>query len=275
MKIGFVCTNYNNTKFTRDAVRSLIANRNHDIKIVIVDNNSDTQNIAELLDIQVEFPGIKVIFNEENSGYFKGLNIGIRYLLDNHSPIDFMAVGNNDLTFSENFVDSIQARIDVFENYPVVCPDVVTVDGVHQNPHVIQRVGKIREFIYDLYFANYYLGLAIKWLARLTNLVTDRSDEESWETAQTIYQGHGSCYLLGPLFFLNFKELWAPTFLMGEEFFLSKQVTDAGMQIYYEPGITLTHHWHATMDALPNRKIWEISRQSHKIYRKYVKIINR
>lgn len=272
MKIGFVCTNYNNTQFTRAAVSSLLANRGHDLQIVIVDNKSNPQSVAELLQVQADFPGVHVIFNQENSGYFKGLNVGIRYLLQNAPSVQHMIVGNNDLTFASGFIDSVEAAARVFDTYPVVCPDVVTVDGIHQNPHVIHRVGKIREFMYDLYFSNYYLGLAIKWLARKSSSFTDRSDEESWETAQTIYQGHGSCYLLGPLFFAKFKELWAPTFLMGEEFFLSKQVTDAGMQIYYEPAITLTHHWHATIDALPNRKVWEISRQSHKIYRKYVKI---
>jgi GT2 family glycosyltransferase len=274
MIIGFVCTNYNNTKFTREAVKSLIRNKNHDLKIVVVDNKSNQQSISELLKVKADFPEIEVIFNDENSGYFRGLNIGIKHLLESNSAIELMMVGNNDLTFGPDFVDSIVANRKVFDIYPVICPDVITVDGIHQNPHVIHRVGKIREFMYDLYFANYYLGLAIKWLSRLTNFFTDRNDEKSWRIAQTIYQGHGSCYFLGPLFFDKFKELWSPTFLMGEEFFLSKQVTDAGMQIYYEPGITVTHHWHATIDELPNRKIWEISRQSHQIYRKYVKIFD-
>lgn len=274
MKIAYVCTNYNNTKFTREAVRSLLSNKNHALQIVIVDNKSNPQSVMELLEVWADFPQIKVILNEENLGYFRGLNTGIKYLREHHPLIEFIIIGNNDLTFAPNFIDSIEVRKGIFGKYPVVSPDVITVDGVHQNPHVIQRVGKFRELMYDLYFSNYHLGLLVKWLAHLSNSFTDRSDEESWETAQPIYQGHGSCYLLGPLFFAKFQELWAPTFLMGEEFFLSKQVTDAGMQIYYEPGIQLTHHWHATMNEIPNRKVWEISRQSHKIYRKYVKIFD-
>lgn len=274
MKIGFVCTNYNNTKFTREAVHSLLSNQNHDLHIVIVDNKSNPQSVIELLELQADFPQIMIILNEENLGYFRGLNTGIKFLRKHHPLTEFMMVGNNDLTFAPNFINSIEAKKIIFEKYPVVSPDVITVDGVHQNPHVIQRVGKIRELMYDLYFSNYQLGQLIKWLARLSNSFTDRIDEESWETAQPIYQGHGSCYLLGPLFFSEFKELWAPTFLMGEEFFLSKQVTDAGMQIYYEPTIQLTHHWHAAMNDVPSRKVWEISRQSHKIYRKYVKIFS-
>ena len=122
------------------------------------------------------------------------------------------------------------------------------------------------------YFSNYFLGLMIKYLAAKFNRISDRSDEESWETGQPIYQGHGALYLLGPKFFEHFAALWAPTFLMGEEFFLSKQLSDQGMQLYYEPGIRLTHHWHATIGQQPSRKMWEISRDSHRIYRQYVKV---
>ena len=46
MKIAFVCTNYNNTKFTREAVRSLLLNQNHDLQIVIVDNKSNPHLIS-------------------------------------------------------------------------------------------------------------------------------------------------------------------------------------------------------------------------------------
>lgn len=272
MEIGYVCTNYNNTKFTREAVRSLLTNTGHTVRIVVVDNQSDPRSVTELQEINREFPSIKVIYNSENLGYFRGLNVGIAYLRAHHPQTEFMAVGNNDLTFAPDFVDSVAAHRALFEVYPVVSPDIITVDGVHQNPHVIHKISKKREFVYDLYFSNYYLGRLIKWLAARLNRVTDRSDEESWETGQTIYQGHGAVYLLGPKFFAHFESLWAPTFLMGEEFFLSKQLSDQGMQLYYEPGIRLTHHWHATISQQPSRKMWEISRDSHRIYRKYVKV---
>lgn len=274
MEFAYVCTNFNNTKFTRDAVRTLLTNSGHRIHIVIVDNQSRSEGIAELQDIERVYPDVKVIYNSENVGYFRGLNVGIAYLREHQPQVQVMLVGNNDLTFAPDFVDSVTARMSLFECYPVVSPDIITVDGVHQNPHVIRRISKLREVMYDLYFANYYLGLGIKWLAGRTQKVSDRRDEEQWETGQTIYQGHGACYLLGPQFFRHFKVLWAPTFLMGEEYFLSKQVTDAGMQIYYEPGISVTHHWHATIGEQPSRKMWEISRDSHRLYRKHVKLID-
>lgn len=272
MKIGYVCTNYNNTQFTRAAVASLAKNNDHEYHIVIVDNNSTPDSITALHRLKDEFPDITIIFNPENSGYFTGLNIGINHLRSHHSDINYMVVGNNDLTFRTDFLQSIARHKALFQTYPVVSPDVITVDGIHQNPHVINGISKFRELMYDLYYSNYYLGRCIKWAASLTQRMSDRRDEEQWETGQVVNQGHGSCYILGPLFFEKLQLLWAPTFLMGEEYFLSKQINDAGMSIYYEPGIQVTHHWHATIEQLPSRAVWEMARKSHKTYREYVKI---
>ena len=119
---------------------------------------------------------------------------------------------------------------------------------------------------------NYYLAVIIKKIAVVTKRFTDRKDEEQFEIAQTIYQGCGACYILGPLFFRCFDSLWAPTFLMGEELFLSKQLESKNLRIYYEPSIIVKHHHHATMDKMPGKRFWEISRESHRVYRKYVKI---
>jgi hypothetical protein len=59
---------------------------------------------------------------------------------------------------------------------------------------------------------------------------------------------------------------------MGEEFFLSKMLKDKGLSIYYEPAIHVIHRCHAAIDNVPNKRMWEISREAHRIYRKHVKI---
>ena len=105
----------------------------------------------------------------------------------------------------------------------------------------------------------------------MSKKITDRKDEEQHNIAQTIYQGYGACYILGPLFFKYFDQLWAPSFLMGEEFFLSKQLERINMKVYYEPVIKVYHQEHASVKNVPKKKMWEFSREAHKIYRKYVK----
>lgn len=273
MKIGFVFTNYNNSKFTRQVVHSILENENHkDAHIVIVDNNSDFNDIELLNLIKKDYPTINLILNKENSGYFKGLNIGIDYLRNNYHDVNHIIIGNNDLVFPLDFIKIMQSNKAVFKDYAVISPDILTLDGVHQNPHVIEKISFIRELIYDIYYTSYYFSVIIGYLAKVTKWFSDRSDEEQFEIPQTIYQGYGACYILTPLFFQNFDQLWAPTFLMGEELFLSKQLEDKNLKIFYDPTILVQHHDHATISKLPTKKLWSISRDSHKIYRKYVKL---
>ncbi len=240
--------------------------------IAIVDNASAMASVAELKALASDFPDVHLILNPENVGYFRGLNQGIRYLRREHPDLEWMVVGNNDLEFPPDFSACLERNSQRWQAIPVVCPDIVTPAGDHQNPHVISGIGPLREVFYSLYYSNYMLGLLIHGLAMRFRTFSDRSDESQWQIARPIYQGHGSCYLLGPAFFSLFEELWAPTLLMFEEFFLSKQLADVGHQAYYDPAIRVIHHWHGALNDLPNRRRWALARDAHREYRKYVKI---
>jgi GT2 family glycosyltransferase len=274
MKIGYVCTNYNNTAYTREAVYSLEKNDGDEIRIVVVDNNSDAENVEALKELAKELPHVELILNKENVGYFKGLNLGIRKLRSSQPDVDVMVIGNNDLVFPNDFGESIRRNMPIFEKYAVVSPDIETLDGVHQNPHVVRKIGKVREFIYDLYYANFYLAVAIGRVAKFSKSFTERRDQTSYQIAQEIYLGLGACYLLGPIFFRHFEELWAPTFLMHEEYFLAKQLGEKGLRIYYEPSIKVLHHFQVSTGTLTTRKAWGFARDAHKVRRQYVKILS-
>jgi len=276
MKIGFVFTNYNSTSYTKDLIISLNL-VSSDIKgpIIIVDNNSDEENVKELKSLKEENTNLHLILSTINLGYFRGLNAGIKYIKDNFNEINFIVIGNNDLIFHADFIETIKKKLEIFEKYPVISPNIITDTGIHQNPHVIKNISFTRELIFDIYYTNYHFAKAIRFLAKITNRLTDRNDELNHETAQPIRQGHGSCYILGPLFLINFDELFAPTFLTGEEFYLSIQLKSKNYQVYYEPSIKIIHHCHSSIDKIPSKKMWSIAREAHKEYRKYIKLSRR
>lgn len=274
MKLGFVCTNYNNSAYTQEAVSSLSENIGHEIQMVVVDNNSTSEHVEQLKRLASEVPCVELMLNRENVGYFTGLNLGIRHVRSQRPDIDLVVVGNNDLVFPSDFVDALQKNLSLFEKYAVISPDIVTLNGIHQNPHVVRRISKVREFLYDLYNANYYVAIAIRGLSRLTRRFTDRRDETLHDVAQVIYQGYGACYVLGPLFFHHFEELWAPTFMLHEEYFLSKQLSEKGLHLFYEPSIRVKHSCHGAMAKVPDRKAWELGRNAHRVYRQHVKIFS-
>lgn len=272
MDIGYVCTNYNNSSYTREAVRTLLASGSCNYRIFVVDNNSDAQNVEELVRLKEEFPAVKLLLRKDNVGYFRGLNEGIKEMRRQFPELGWTIVGNNDLEFPADFTDKLLRNMPQLGQHMVISPDVITVDGHHQNPHVISAISPLREISYDLYYSNYHLGMLIQKMASMLPSVSKRSDEAHWQEARAIYQGHGSVYILTPRFFDRFEELWAPTFLMAEEYFLSKQLSDVGTQVYYDPCIQIVHHWHASLAKLPSRQRWRFARDAHREYRKYVKV---
>lgn len=275
MKLGYVCTNFNNSHFTVDAVRSLVASARdrHHLQIVVVDNLSTDAHRATLIELSKEFSCVEVLLNEANVGYFRGLNCGIRHLRNKYPDYEALVVGNNDLLFATGFCDQVEANTDLLDAHAVISPDIVTLDGEHQNPHVISSISKWREVVYDLYYSSYLLAQCILWLAKVSRRFTDRSDESNHSVAQHIYQGHGSCYLIGRKFFQHFDEFWAPTFLMGEEYFLSKQLSDQGLKVFYSPSVQVTHCCHGSLQTVHSKRIWELARDAHSVYRKHVKVL--
>jgi len=270
MKYGVVCTNFNNTHFTEKMMESLSLNTVKPARIVVVDNNSLPQWVSQLESLIEFYPTLEPVFNSQNVGYFRGLNDGIRRLFSTDLDLDFVIIGNNDLEFPVDFGSQLEAYQDEWSALPVISPAIVTLDGVHQNPHVIDRISVLRQIIWDLYYANYWFSRLISMLAARTRSFSDRKDEMQHDTAQFIHQGYGACYILTRSFFENFGELWAPSIMFGEEFFLSEQLAGRGFRTYYDPRITVTHHCKGSVASVASRTRWELARDAHRVYRRFV-----
>ena len=272
MKLAYICTNYNNSSFTLTAVDSLVRNLNHDIEVFVVDNASVEDEVRKLRPLLQKYSFVHIIENPSNVGYFSGLNVGLVALRENRPDIEWVIVGNNDLEFPVDFCDKLQKNMARLGAYSVISPDIVTPEGGHQNPHVIERISTLRKILYDLYHSNYYLGLLIYRLAKQFPFISRRKDTDEWKIPNPIYQGHGSCYVLTPKFFKQFVKLWAPTFMMAEEFFLQIQLKSVGEKVYYDPCIRVMHSWHGSLVNLPSRRKWEIARDAHYEYKKHIKV---
>lgn len=271
VSIGFVFTNFNNSELTLQALDSIFSNAGENTcYAVIVDNCSETAQKEILKAAEHRFERVEFIYSSTNTGYFAGLNIGIRAIRERVGESDFTVVGNNDLVFSADFFRVVREKRVALSSYPVISPDLVTLDGVHQNPHVIARVSRFRELVWDLYFSNYWCSVLIRNLANAGRRLFERKDYLNYKESGHIYQGYGACYLLTPEFFAHFSELWAPGFLMGEEFYLAKQLESRGYQVFYESSLPVVHHDHATVSKVPSRKMWEFTRAYHKIYRLFI-----
>ncbi len=273
-KIGFVLTNFNNSKITIQAVESILKNsvaiRSIEVVIVIVDNASSESDVSQLVAAFGDSHNVHLITNKQNVGYFNGLNIGISYLKDSVSGLDLNVIGNNDLIFSVEFFEKLIDKKIKLSKDLVICPDIINLAGFHQNPHVLKEISRIREFVWDLYYSNYSLARLVLFLSKITRSFTRRRDQTHYKKSGYILRGFGACYILTPEFFKYFDKLWSPSFLDNEEFFLCAQLRSVGKKCFYNPDISVLHHDKVSTSLLPSRVMWQYSKDGHRIYRQFV-----
>jgi GT2 family glycosyltransferase len=277
MKFAFVCTNFYNSNITINFVESLISSVLFDQNshyIVIVDNSVNQNETLNLQNIISKYPFVILISNKENVGYFPGLNIGLKYIRKKYPDLDNILIGNNDLTFDNDFFIKLYQNNELFKQYPVISPDIVTLDNVHQNPHVQTRVSFFRELFLDLYFSNFFVAKVLMYAKQIFKILFVKKISSKHLEEGEILQGYGACYFLTPVFFKYYDSLFAPTFLMAEEAFLTIQLHKVGFNVFYTPKIKVNHIDHASVSLVDLKKFWQISSNSHKIYRSLISRTN-
>lgn len=271
MKCYLVIVNYNNSKVTIDCIQSVRSVEGSFFKIVIVDNHSDSSNIGDLrtfIQNNVDL-NIDLITLSDNIGYFPAINRGITSLNLNGHDDFFLVVGNNDLCFPPEFIQSLH-NLHVDKDIFIISPDIITLKGNHQNPHVISRISLLRRLMYRLYFTSYKIACILAYISSV--LGANRRDQSrlGYDKEQVIRMGFGACYIILPQFLQKVGLLDESVFLMGEEALLSEQVYSNGGKILYTPSVKVIHQDHSTFKKQPAKSTYNFTKESYKVYKKYL-----
>lgn len=267
----FIAVNYNNSNFTEkyiNSVNEIEISESDEIKIIIVDNASDKNDIDKLEKICESIKNVKLIKSNENGGYFKGLNLGIieaKKIVDRN-----LIVGNNDLTFDKQFIVNLK-KINYNDKVMVIAPNIITKDGRQQNPHVVNEVSDRERFKNKVYFSNYYLAQILKLINYPIKKYINKKKKLTNEYGQIIIKrGIGACYILTQNFFQVYEKLDDSVFMWGEEAVLSHQVESAGGYTLYDPSIIIKHHESASVSSIQSKKKYYIVKESYKVYKDYL-----
>jgi len=257
--IYFVAVNFNNADYTIEYVNSILALENYQlpVQIIIVDNGSDNKDQDKLINQLGEISQVKLIFANENLGYFKGLNVGLDLIYKRDQAL--VLIGNNDLTFNYDFISKL-LEVKINTDVMVLAPDVVTVNGFHQNPLCIHRMSKLRKYGLRFYYTNYYYGRALYHAIQF--LKRKITTNKKLETETYIYMGIGACYVLTPNFFRKFDKLREDVFLWSEEALLAGQIAEVNGTMLYCPNLVVHHAENTSVKKIPSRKTYEMARES-------------
>lgn len=277
MKFVFIAVNYNGAAHTENYLQSLQEMTLPDgdkLQAIIVDNKSADEDLERVQTSVAQRPFAQLIAQDHNPGYFRGLNAGIESCPKDEDTL--FIIGNNDLKFATDFLANLKA-IPYDKDIFIIAPNITTLNGRRQNPHVVKKVPAYQRIKARIYFSNYYVGQAGRLLnqalASLVRKVLPKSNRQSSAPElgrMKIKRGIGACYVLTPHFFNHYQRLDDRVFLWGEEALLSHQVESAGGFTLYEPSIKIEHCESASVRFIQKRERYEIVKASYKIYRPYL-----
>jgi GT2 family glycosyltransferase len=215
LKIYVVILNWNDFEDTDKCITSLLAINDQRIQIVLVDNHS-TDDSASLL--KEKFNQIPILISDMNNGYAGGMNIGIRYALDNNA--DYIILSNNDIEYPSNFLEPMLQLIQSEQSIGIVSPKV----------------------LYSLDREKIYCAGADFNLFRGAGVAAFQGEDFSkyGNEVREISMAEGSCFLAK-------KEVFEKSGLFSEEFFMyfeDLEFSDRvrkNFKIYYTPESIIYH----------------------------------
>ncbi len=154
-KIYIVILNFNGYEDTLILLKSLprLKAEGYKIYTVIVDNGSTDESASRISAVSSQLKIDKIIRNKKNLGFARGINIGIKYVLDRDA--NYILLLNSDTIIKENFL-----------------PDLLSLDSDISAPLIQYKYDD--KYIYDLG------GKVNSWTGRTTHIETsDRSQISS------------------------------------------------------------------------------------------------
>ncbi len=117
-----VTVNWNRADDTIECVRSLVAQRDANIRVLVVDNGSTDDSVAT---IRAAFPDLELLRLENNLGFAGGYNTGIRYALAHDA--DYVFIINNDACADACAVRELLHYTS--DDAPIVAPAIFYADA--------------------------------------------------------------------------------------------------------------------------------------------------
>jgi N-acetylglucosaminyl-diphospho-decaprenol L-rhamnosyltransferase len=251
--LGIVIVNWNTCALLRECLRTVFASTGEiRFRVVVVDNASDDGSAAM---VAAEFPQAHLIAEQDNLGYPKGNNVGLRTLgyHDTHVEVDaprYALLLNPDTELPSRALSDMVRFMDGRPDVGAAGPKLVLLDGS------LDKACR-RSFPTPLLSAYHYLGLAklfphSRTFGRynMTYLGEDVETEVDSVVGAYMQVRRDAIAQIG---------LLDETFFMyGEDLDWAFRIKSQGWKIIYHPAVTVKHVKRAASRQSPRaqREFW-------------------
>ncbi|MDJ0696544.1 glycosyltransferase family 2 protein [Mastigocoleus sp. MO_188.B34] len=224
-KISVIIVNYNAKPLLQRCIESLYPNSKQQrnlSEIIVVDNDSQDGS-PELL--RQQYPEIKLIDNQENLGFGKANNQGVREAIG-----EYILLINPDTVADGNILDQ---TLKFFEQHP---DNKSAFGGILLNPDGSQQRGSRRSF-------PTFLNALLHFTKLDKTFNYKKAYDLSWLPVETheVECVSGACIGIPKVMYEKLKGFDERFFLHFEDIDLCKKIQQAGYKLWFYPEVRLFH----------------------------------
>lgn len=247
MTIPVILLNYNSTDDCRKCISFLQKQTGVGLEIIVVDNCSADENRIAVEQLCQE-EGCTFIANTRNAGYNAGNNVGLRYAAE--KGYEYALIANPDMEFPQaDTIINMLSMIGNDEDIVALGTDVITKEGIHQNPRLYKQQKWHKSF---------------NWI--IDSIHKSTNDTPDWIDRSNISHycsGLNGCCLMLRMSFIKSIGYWDERiFLYGEEPILARQIEKVNKKMFYAADIQVVHDHKKSKegDSLTLLRHWQHSR---------------
>jgi GT2 family glycosyltransferase len=157
-KISIVIIHYNTPHFLKKCLDAIFAQTYQNIEVIFIDNNSPDKTGLEIVEEKYgDKKRLKIVPNEDNLGYAKAANQGIKMALsdeEGNEPAEYVVITNPDIIYTPEYFEKIVERAEQDKKIAAITGKVLKYDFDRDvTTNIVDTVGifayRNRRFIDD------------------------------------------------------------------------------------------------------------------------------
>lgn len=256
--VSIIIVNWNSGKYLEETVNSFTEHsQNINYEIIIIDNNSNKEDVSyKYLDEVFKRINVTIIKSEENLGFAKANNVGMKRAKGRN-----FLILNPDIIFENNVLKILSDYLDNNDDVGMVGPRMLGVDGKFQQgclkgkPYPADTLYHIIGLAKAFPNEEKYNGYAL-WHLDRTKI------QECWAVS-------GACMMVK-------KSLYDVIGGIDEQFFMYQEETDWGIRtknigkkVIYNPEAKILHYGGVTTTKVKAKSVWYFTQSMMKFFKKY------
>src|SRR5436305_10775375 len=253
MKLSIVIICWNDLRVIRDCLRSIYEGTHNTSLEVILSDNGSVDGSVEF--VRRHYPSVRVLENQENLGFARGNNAGIRV-----ASGEYVLILNPDTIIHDGALDNLVAFADRHPDAGAFGCKVLNPDGTYQ----------LSARLFPTIWRYWVNALGLRRFANLSSLFV-YEEYPGWhgDTERVIDWQTGCCVMLRGDLLNRLGGFDEQFFYHFEEVDLCRRVWNAGNPILFTPEAVITHLGGQSVSRFPIRFDIEKHRSRYRYFYKH------